>query len=149
MYNHQTKQVRYILNIFLLMEPVLARKLVRYTEEKTKEQIKIEAQLMIKLCAKRHDNIVQVFTHGDVANFPYYYIDMELCDLDLSDYIASCQSKSEICCLRSKALSPVEKMSKTFDILSDVTRGVAFIHQHEMVHRDIKPRNGNCLSKRY
>lgn len=98
---------------------------------------------MVELCAKQHVNIVRVFTHGRIANFPYYYIDMELCDWDLSDYIASCQSKYEKYALSSKVLSSKDKMNQTFDILRDITSGVAFIHQQGKVHRDIKPQNSN------
>lgn len=96
---------------------------------------------MLKLCSKRHSNIVRIVAHGDVNNFPYYYIDMELCDLDLSHYIANRKSESRKCPISSKELSPKDIMNHSFDILKDVTRGVAFIHAQQIVHRDIKPQN--------
>ena len=34
-----------------------------------------------------HVNIVQVLDHGRLSNIPYYFIDMEFCDLNLHDYI--------------------------------------------------------------
>jgi hypothetical protein len=47
-----------------------------------------EARAIRKLCGQgNHPNIVAVINHGQLPNAPYYFIDMELCDINLHDYI--------------------------------------------------------------
>jgi hypothetical protein len=47
-----------------------------------------EVKAIKRLCGPgAHVNIVQVLDHGPLSNTPYYFIDMELCDFNLHDYI--------------------------------------------------------------
>ena len=75
---------------------------------------------------------------------------MELCDLDLATYL-------------DRQWSPVEmertpigmdqnrnmRMEQVWKIMMDVTSGLAFIHSHKEVHRDLKPRNSNSHGRKY
>jgi serine/threonine protein kinase len=70
---------------------------------------------------------------------------MELCDLNLAAYIARDWTKVD----RRKVLNfvDIEELPLTFQldqirgIMKDVTSGLAFIHSHREVHRDLKPKN--------
>ena len=42
----------------------------------------------MKLCSQgSHKNIVALLAHGDLPGMQFYFLDMELCDLDLQAYI--------------------------------------------------------------
>jgi serine/threonine protein kinase len=99
-----------------------------------------EIRAIAKLCVHRHENIVQVFEHGRVPGFPYYFIDMELCDVDLSAYIDGKGAGA----LLAKRIDPAlsEGMTAIWEILKDITDGLIFIHELKEIHRDMKPRNG-------
>ena len=97
----------------------------------TKEDIDNEINAITKLCTTgAHGNIVVVLRHGWLKSSPYYFIDMELCDKSLEQYIQT--SKVEI--------------DGIWRIMGDITNGVAFIHSHKEVHRDLKPRNSTLSS---
>lgn len=77
-----------------------------------------------------------------------YYLDMELCDLNLDTYIRRDWTKPG---LRRKVPNfvdvdnlPLEfQLAQIGDIMKDITSGVAFIHSQKEVHRDLKPKNSN------
>lgn len=78
----------------------------------------------------------------------YYYIDMELCDLNLDDYIHGDRQASfpmarahAINIFVSKDCSLLEKMRNVWTIMIHISQGLDFIHQNGQVHRDLKPRN--------
>ncbi|MHB8873103.1 MAG: serine/threonine protein kinase [Myxococcaceae bacterium] len=82
-----------------------------------------EARLMTTL---RHPNIVQLLGVGRQGALPYIvmqYLEGET----LADYLKGKGGK----------LSPVETLS----IIRQVCSGLAFVHHHGLVHRDIKPQN--------
>src|SRR5271170_5930502 len=94
-----------------------------------------------KLCkVGAHSNIVPVLRLG---RFPpsYYFLDMELCDLNLETHIkrewtARVQTKMPFF---TADMSPRTRMSQVWEIMECITSGVAFIHANEEVHRDLKP----------
>ena len=53
-----------------------------------------------KLCRIKSDHIVMVMRHGwrsnNSSHFSIYFFDMELCDINLEDYIRSCHKKSNV-----------------------------------------------------
>ena len=51
------------------------------------EDIQNEVRAAVKLCEPGTINIVSVLRHGKLPSSPYYFIDMELCDLNLATYI--------------------------------------------------------------
>jgi hypothetical protein len=56
----------------------------------SRDVIEKEANAIIKICGPRsHDNIVMIRQIGELCNTGYYFIDMELCDLNLNQYIYS------------------------------------------------------------
>jgi len=103
-----------------------------------------EVMAIKNLCGPgAHVNIVQVLAHGQLPNVPYYFIDMELCDFNLHNYIH-----------REPSTEPSESMPhiitgmdsasslQIWVIMSQITVGVEYIHRKDHVHRDIKPANG-------
>lgn len=69
-----------------------------------------------------------------------YYIDMELCAMNLEQYIQGS--------LRAPGLVdwsiPVdaEEVRNIIDIFEQILSGVVFIHSEYEVHRDLNPQNG-------
>jgi len=84
-----------------------------------------EQRAVVKLCRDSHKNLVSVLSVGRFADSSHYFIDMELCDRNLEDYIQT--SKVDIV--------------RIWGIMSDISEGAAFIHSQSEVHRDLKPRN--------
>jgi len=105
-----------------------------------------EVRAIERLCGREaHVNIVQVLNHGLFWDFPYYYIDMELCDMNLHDYIQSTTPADP-----SKSLPRFIKGGETdsllqiWTIMSQIASGVEYIHREQQIHRDIKPANGGA-----
>jgi serine/threonine protein kinase len=97
------------------------------------QAVENEIRAIRRLCEpSRNQNIVTVLRHGEVRDAAFYYIDMELCDENLEEYMrrhtssGAAMTKLQICV-----------------IMRQIANGVAFIHENRLVHRDIKPRNGN------
>jgi serine/threonine protein kinase len=92
-----------------------------------------EIRAITKLCDGSNENIIKVIRTGDFEDLSYVYIDMELCDLNLEEYI------------RSKwGLQPVEGIPDElyiWDIMTQISRGLAFVHAKNEIHRDLKPSN--------
>jgi serine/threonine protein kinase len=68
---------------------------------------------------------------------------MEFCDLNLDSWI-QCRwtpvVKQNLPYLTANVPSRT-RMTQIWDIMEDLTKGVAFIHTMGQVHRDLKPRN--------
>jgi len=90
-----------------------------------------------------HIHIVQVLAHGQLPNAPYYFIDMELCDLSLDDYIhrepsAEVSESMPYIIRGTGSVSPLQ----IWVVMSQIAVAVEYIHRKGHVHRDIKPANG-------
>lgn len=82
-----------------------------------------EAELMTSL---RHPNIVQLYGHGRRGVLPF--IAMEYLEgLTLGDVVTR----------QGGTLGPNE----TVAVVKQIAAGLAFLHHHELVHRDVKPQN--------
>lgn len=121
---------------------IFARKIIRKFGGVKSEDIANEVRANTKLCQPNcHNNIVEVFGCGWMPppNASYFFIDMEYCETDLEQHINNS--------IRADAsdLSQITDSSSFADalqILDDVTCGLEFIHEHDEVHRDLKPKNG-------
>jgi serine/threonine protein kinase len=106
---------------------------------------------MEKLCADGgHENIVKILRHGWFSDQSYFYIDMELCDHNLEDHILKDKAWSSLVSGSSSlgaGQSADELLNRKFqeimDIITQIIRGIEFIHSRNAVHRDLKPRNGS------
>jgi serine/threonine protein kinase len=123
---------------------VFARKLIRPFGDITVGDIENEIRAAEKLCKPgAHKNIVAMIERGKFPLAGYYFLDMELCDLSLENYI---QRKWTPLMEQKVSYFTVEipsrmKIAHIWDIMEDVTRGLSFIHNHKEIHRDLKPRN--------
>lgn len=118
----------------------------------TKEDIRNEVRAITKICKTgTHQNIVSIIRHGSLSTSDYYFIDMELCDINLADYIVGKQSAiadgSIAPSVTNVALGIENRLSiinfqESSRIMIDITSGLEFLHQNNIVHRDLKPSNG-------
>jgi serine/threonine protein kinase len=111
-----------------------------------------EVRAMGKLATGAHENIIKIFGFGELQNSTYHYIDMELCDFDLKEYIDNRHQFESQSRVLGAFMDQGEKHSvDVWNIMRQIANGVAFIHSHREVHRDLKPRNGmsskNVLSR--
>jgi serine/threonine protein kinase len=94
-----------------------------------------------------HPNIVAVLNHGKIPNAPYYFFDMELCDLNLHDYIYrnTRPNPSESIPFFIKDAPASLKAQQIWNIMKQIASGVKYVHSHGAVHRDLKPANSISL----
>jgi serine/threonine protein kinase len=131
---------------------LLARKIVRVFGAITRVDIENEGRLISSFLENGgHENIVAVTSHGWIRDF--YFIDMELCDLTLHDYIAYFDASGLLAppfeiipqlspVFVEKKCSPTLKIQNILTIGTHIARGLEFMHGKGQVHRDLKPRNG-------
>ena len=133
---------------------IFARKLIRRSAISDSEEIQNEIRVVDKLCAPAtaQENIVIVLKHGTLRNSPYYFFDMELCDFNLEHYIPVLWEPTSLekITLHSEKEAPVNfssRMKYIWSIMCQIAKDLAFIHDQNEVHRDLKPRNSTkpCL----
>jgi serine/threonine-protein kinase/endoribonuclease IRE1 len=89
-----------------------------------------------------HPNIVHVYRLGELPGSSlYYFIDMELCDVTLENYIRFTLPSYSI----TDQGNPRLKVLRIWDIMRQIANGVAFIHSLQEVHRDLKPNNSTSM----
>jgi serine/threonine protein kinase len=106
------------------------------------QDIENEARVIRKLCGHgAHTNIVEVLRLGELGGSAYYFIDMELCDKNLEEYIYRQSSTHEsVPYFLGNAPSSI-KAKQIWNVVRQIASGIAFIHNHEEVHRELKPSN--------
>lgn len=128
----------------LVNSKVFARKIIRPFGDTTSECIEKELQTTSKLCLQNpHQNIVTVFKHG-MLDREYYHIDMQFCELNLDTYIYrrwSTELEGKLPEFTGPHVPSEVRMSQFWEIMTDIARGLEFIHLQKVIHRDIKPRN--------
>lgn len=122
----------------------------------TKQDVENEIRALSTLLKDGgHPNIVSFLNHGCLSD-QRYFIDMELCDLNLDDYIrgknldfigmkesASDSFFNSAVSARDKSLT---KWVNVWAIMNQIATGLEFIHSKGQVHRDLKPRNSTFHS---
>jgi len=104
------------------------------------EDIQNEVHAVLKLCRPGSPkSIVAVLGHGNIPP-SYYFIDMELCDINLESYIQCAETRKRLPPLSDSSLQWT-KMVQLWDLMEDIASGIAFIHSEKEIHRDLKPRN--------
>ena len=93
-----------------------------------------------------HQNLVQILCHGELRDPDHpFYIDMELCDIDLKEYIyrhKECRPLGYGIVRSDQHSLPLrDQPSYVWQIMKQISCGIAFMHQHKQVHRDLKPAN--------
>lgn len=121
----------------------------RLPESAGEADIMNEVRAVKKLCIDGgHKHIIAVFDHGWLKAARYYYFDMELCDFTLEHYIAGRDIEPASELLRQlgpQAYTPYN-IPEVYKIMQQITSAISYIHSKIEVHRDLKPRNGNCRS---
>jgi serine/threonine protein kinase len=114
-------------------------------------EVENEVQAIKNLCGPTTDkHIVKVLNHGHLFDSQYYFIDMELCDINLHDYI-HCDvlpDWSRTIPLFIRNAEPFVEVQQIWDVMSQIAKGVEYIHKRGHVHRDIKPANSKFLIMR-
>lgn len=106
------------------------------------KDIENEIRAIEKICGHNtHQNIVEVLRVGKLRAEPYYFIDMELCDMNLENYIYRTSPSTDALPRFVKTASSSVKASQIWNVMRQVVSGVVFIHSHNEIHRDVKPSN--------
>jgi serine/threonine protein kinase len=141
-----------------------ARKIIRISGTLQKADVQNEAQVVsLILALGGHVNIVNILRHDWLKHSfnQCYYIDMELCEFSLFDYIAHHNSMkaditSEIAIYNhlspvvvKKNCSAMQKVQNIWAIGLHIARGLEFMHTHNHAHRDLKPGNGMYDAKKW
>lgn len=112
----------------------------------SRESVTNEASAMEILCKGTQKHLVEIFRHNDLRpNTGSYFIDMELCDIDLAQYIDIGYPYKHVNGLSD--WSTVNSNSQVILIMEQVLNGLAFIHSHDKVHRDLKPQNSKIVHR--
>jgi serine/threonine protein kinase len=96
-----------------------------------------------------HPNVVSILNDGWTTEpFPFYFIDMELCDIALDAYLsgqrpAAFQS-SDNAAFVAKDSTELSTLQNIWRISGDIAAGLEFLHENRLAHRDLKPGNGSC-----
>lgn len=116
----------------------------------TDEDIEKEVAVIVQMCTTGHGNIVQILRHDWFSSGSIYFIDMELCNLNLHDYIYRTQEYSQYASSFSNDSTFVVEDASThlklvniWTIIDHVAQGLEFIHEKHYIHRDLKPVNSN------
>ena len=119
-----------------------ARKLIKpFTGRVTEQDVLNELDAVERLCQGIHPNIIEVFAHGRLnPKNSMYYIDMELCDLTLQEYVKGTITLPTLPDWNAaKEANTIRQL--ILPIMGHIVNGVIFIHSHDQVHRDLKPSN--------
>jgi serine/threonine protein kinase len=130
---------------------VFARKIMRVIRANEEDVENERRAFDVLLRNGHHDNIVHILKHGFLGTAgQVYFIDMELADLSLDDYIkyvfrdgplpSHCTNLSTF--MYHKDSSKLDRLQATCVISCQIAKGLEYMHLHGECHRDLKPPNG-------
>ena len=106
-----------------------------------REEIENEKRAIKKLYGRHaHENLVKVLRLGTLVKSSIYFIDMELCDLNLNDYIYP-KGETQVSIPRLVETPSSLKVEQIWNIMNQIANGLTFIHSQTEIHRDLKPSN--------
>jgi serine/threonine protein kinase len=109
----------------------------------TQDDVDNEVRALKKLCQNQHPNIVQVFAYGELnPDSAVHFIDMELCDISLGNYLDGQELKNGVSWATVKEDEDVP--AHGYNILQQILNGLLYIHCEGEVHRDLSPHNGTA-----
>jgi serine/threonine protein kinase len=117
-----------------------ARKMLHQYPRMKPDDIQAEIKAQKELCCGEHHNIVRLFESGPMDN-GWFYIDMELCEFTLTEYIYYEKTNDGLPCFNS--LESKSRVQRIWDTMMQISDGVKFIHDKRYVHRDLKPNNSD------
>ena len=102
-----------------------------------------EVNAIVLLCKESHPNIIEVLEHGQLSA-AQYYVDMELCYISLEDLLKQEErdDRKEDWFLHWPIKDFNDRLFFIIALIQELANGLYFIHNHDQVHRDIKPGNG-------
>lgn len=121
----------------------------------TEEEVRHEIQTIVELCMSGEGNIVDVLRHGWFQSGSHCFIDMELCETNLEEYIHHRETVyHEAPHLLTDPVfvgddcEPSLHIWNSWVIANNIIRGISFIHARGYTHRDLKPANGKLVLSR-
>lgn len=116
----------------------------------SREDVRRELEVIREVCVSGQENIVQVYHQNRFRTLQVYYFDMELCCMNLSQYIHRDRNLlfGQGRAFTNDSFVPNDcstrlKTSNLWTIASHISLGLKFIHGKRYTHRDLKPHNGN------
>jgi serine/threonine protein kinase len=104
--------------------------------------IRNELRAIDKLCKLSNKNIIRVLEHGRLNNTAFYFIDMELCNINLRQYLHGTETGVPGLIDLTAAAKDGQGPFLVVAIFQQLVSGLSFIHGHNEVHRDLAPENG-------
>jgi serine/threonine protein kinase len=130
---------------------VFNRQLVRISDStSTSAYSKNEVRVIGKLGPSKHRNIVHVLETGSLSlnQKHYFYIDMEFCDLALSQYLDRNDNWAALCAIAPESryfstnVTDHQKTLNGLRIMRDIADGLSYIHSLHKTHGDLSSKKG-------
>lgn len=128
-----------------LMWQVFARKVIRPFGAVTEWDLQNEVRILKKIENHKHPHIIRILKHGSLEGSQYYHVDMELCQLNLAQYIYKKGEWPDIVKQGRYFIATEGHMGHIWEIVKEIALGLAFLHKIGEVHRDLKPENSNIF----